>query len=163
MDAKPFNEKYEYRSITWRECTIRTWLNKDFINRAFTVEEQSAILLANVDNSSSQGYDKRGKSYSVDNTKDKVFLLSYAEANKYLYVPHDDDNTKFRVVPTAYAKAQGAWMSDVDKTADGEVAGWWWSRSPGNDWSKALLFFHDGSFIYYDADARGGVCAPLCG
>ncbi len=129
LDAKPYNTSYT--NITWEKCTLRTWLNKDFMNRAFTAEEQAAILTTNVDNSKSQGYSKWSTSGGND-TQDKIFLLSYAEANKYLGVTYsNDNNTKSRVSPTAYAKAQGAGTSSSYKTADGEPAGWWWLRSPG--------------------------------
>ena len=131
LAAKPYNT--EYTSITWEECTLRTWLNDVFLMKAFTTEEQTGILLTNVDNSSSQGCSEWSRN-GGNNTQDKVFLLSYAEANKYLGVTYDDiDNTKSRVAPTAYAIKQGAWTSSVDKTGDGMAAGWWWLRSPGNN------------------------------
>ena len=57
LDAKPYNEKYT--DITWEQCTLRTWLNETFINKAFSAEERSAIRLTKVDNSSGQGYTAR--------------------------------------------------------------------------------------------------------
>ena len=79
---------------------------------------------------------------------DHLFLLSYAEANKYLDVTRGDgNNTKSRVVPTAYAKAQGAW-TDNNKTVDGEAAGWWWLRSPGLLQDGAASVRSDGSLYH---------------
>ena len=73
-----------------------------------------------------------------NNTQDKVFLLSYAEANKYFGVTYDNSsNTKSRVAPTAYAIAQGAFTYSYDKTADSTDAGWWCLRSPGNYQDRA--------------------------
>ena len=69
-----------------------------------------------------------------NNTQDKVFLLSYAEANKYFGVTYDNNNNiEARVAPTAYAIKMGAETSSSNKTADGAAAGWWWLRSPGHN------------------------------
>lgn len=141
LDSQRYNTSYD--DMTWEMCTLRTWLNDDFINCAFTSEEQSAILLTNVDNSSSQRY------WSTDggnDTQDKIFLLSYAEANEYLGVTFgDSSNIQSRVAPTAYAIAQGAYTSDDYKTADGEAAGAWWLRSPGYYQDDASEVRCDGS------------------
>ena len=116
------------------------------MNRAFTAAEQSAILLTKVDNSSNQCYSSWSTS-GGNNTQDKVFLLSYAEANKYLGVTrYDSNNTKSRVTPTAYAISQGVWTSKGYKTTDGEAAGRWWLRSPGLDNYSAADVGSDGSY-----------------
>ncbi len=133
LDAQPYNKDY-FTSVTWETCTLRTWLNGTFYNKAFSSAEQAAILTTNVDNSKNQcysGYRMNGG----NNTQDKVFLLSYAEADKYLGVTYDNSgNTKSRVAPTAYAIAQGA-ISFSGETAADENAGYWWLRSPGSCWN----------------------------
>ena len=43
LEMKQYNT--EYTDITWETCTLRTWLNSDFLNKAFSSEEQSAILI----------------------------------------------------------------------------------------------------------------------
>ena len=146
-------------SITWEKCTLRAWLNKYFINRAFTAAEQSAILVTNVDNSSSQGYIEWNTS-GGSNTQDKIFLLSYAEANKYLGVTYNDSNTKSRVAPTAYAILHRAWTSNDYKTTDGEAAGYWWLRSPGYLQSSAAYVLNDGSLCSSDVRAGRGSVRP---
>ena len=108
LDAVPYNKKY--KEITWEQCTLRAWLNGKFLKKAFSAKERTAILITDVDNSSGQGYSKWNTN-GGNNTQDRVFLLSYAEANRYLAVTYDDsNNTKSRVTPTAYAIAQGAWL-----------------------------------------------------
>ena len=147
LDAKPYNT--ELTNITWEKCTLRTWLNGDFLNKAFSAAEQSAILMTKVDNSKSQGYSKWNTD-GGNNTEDRIFLLSYAEANRYLGVTYDDSNNlKSRVAPTAYALAQGAYTSDSKKTVDGAAAGWWWLRSPGYGRSIAADVSTDGSLDGY--------------
>lgn len=159
LDAQPYN-KYN-ASVTWETCTLRTWLNGRFYIKAFSSAEQVAILTTNVDNSKSQCYSGWNTS-GGNNTEDKVFLLSYAEANKYFGVTHDTtSNTKSRVAPTAYAIAQGAYTHSSNKTADGTDAGWWWLRSPGYNQDFAARVSPDGSLYYYVTDASGSVRPAL--
>ena len=142
LDMKPYNT--QYTDITWEKCTLRTWLNGTFLNKAFTAPEQAGILLTNVDNSKSQGYsgwDTNGG----NNTQDKIFLLSYAETNKYLGVTWGSNNMKPRIVLTAYAVKQGAYTSSSNNVADGTTAEWWWLRSPGSDQRHAARVLADGS------------------
>lgn len=149
LDVQLYNE--ENTDITWENCTLRTWLNDDFLNHAFSVEEQSAIIMTNIDNSSSQGYSEWNTSGGND-TQDRVFLLSYAEANRYLGVTWDDaNNTQSRVAPTAYAEAQGAYIGST-QTADGEAVGFWWLRSPGSIQVAASSVDYDGSLVDFYVD-----------
>lgn len=143
LDAQPYNK--DYTSVTWETCTLRTWLNGMFYNKAFSSAEQAAILTTNVDNSKSQCY-SGWNTGGGKNTQDKVFLLSYAEANKYFDVTYDNSsNTKSRVAPTAYAIAQGTHTYASVETVYGSNAGWWWLRSPGRSQSKTAYVFADGS------------------
>ena len=143
LDAQRYNK--DTTSVTWETCTLRTWLNGTFYNKAFSSAEQAAILTTNVDNSKNQCYSGY-RTNGGNNTQDKVFLLSYAEANKYFGVTYDNSsNTKSRVAPTAYAIAHGGWTSSSDKTADSVNAGWWWLRSPGSYQSFAARVSTAGS------------------
>lgn len=153
LDAQPYNTSII--DVTWETCTLRKWLNGTFYNKAFSSAEQAAILTTNVDNSKSQCYSAWNTS-GGNNTQDKVFLLSYAEANKYFGVTYSGDiNTKSRVAPTAYAIAQGTFRNSskhVDSTNTG-----WLLRSPGNGRGSAAFVFPDGSLgsigVSYDSSA----------
>lgn len=153
LDAQPYNTSII--DVTWETCTLRKWLNGTFYNKAFSSAEQAAILTTNVDNSKSQCYSAWNTS-GGNNTQDKVFLLSYAEANKYFGVTYSGDiNTKSRVAPTAYAIAQGAFRNSskhVDSTNTG-----WLLRSPGSVRGSAAFVFPDGSLgsigVSYDSSA----------
>lgn len=159
LDAQPYNT--ERVDITWAQCTLRTWLNEEFINRAFTTVEQSAILLTNVDNSSSQGY-SRCKTSGGNNTLDKMFLLSYSEANMYLGVTAEDvNNMNARVAATAYALAQGAYASKNIKTLDGQGAEAWWLRSPGYSQYTAAAVHTSGFFNHGYVDNDVGIRPAL--
>ncbi len=158
LDAKPYSEKGI--DITWEKCTLRTWLNGEFMNNAFSKTEQGAILTTAVDNSKNQGYSKWSTS-GGNNTQDRIFLLSYAEANKYLSVTYDDSNNmKSRVSPTAYAIKQGALTSDSHKTADGAAAGWWWLRSPGINQYSAAYVSYDGALSLDYVNSDSGCVRP---
>lgn len=51
LDVQKYNDTRT--DVTWETCTMRKWLNSDFMNRAFTSSEQSAIkttIVVNVNN-----------------------------------------------------------------------------------------------------------------
>ncbi len=62
--------------ITWRGCTLRTWLNNDFINTSFTTAEKTRIIPYNINNDDNPQY----KIWGGVPTVDKIFLLSIREA-----------------------------------------------------------------------------------
>ena len=65
LEQMPFNSTLA--SVTWKNSTIRTWLNSDFYNNAFSSEERSKIF---------------NTTFSTDGieTTDKVFLLDEEDA-----------------------------------------------------------------------------------
>ena len=134
LDSQPYNT--ENAEVTWEQCTLRTWLNNDFYQRAFIDAEKEAILTTMVDNSSAQQY----SGWNTDggsNTQDKVFLLSITEAIRYfgLLNPQQTDNEnnmKARLSPTDYAIRQRAYTNKGTRTVEGKPSGIWWLRSPGS-------------------------------
>lgn len=162
LDAQPYN--IIYTGVTWENCTLRAWLNGTFYNKAFSSAEQAVILTTSVDNSQNQCFSLWGTS-GGNNTQDKVFLLSYTEANKYFGVEYwkntgATDNVKSRVAPTPYAIAQGAYTSSSNMTADSNVAGWWWLRSPGSYRSSAAYVSPDGSLRDLNVDYGSASVRP---
>ena len=135
LDCQPYNT--EDTDITWENCTLRSWLNNDFVNSAFTPAQQSAIALTDLTNNDNSEYGTNGG----NSTQDKIFLLSIDEANKYF--AGDSDRAAKN---TAYAKAQGA-------------SGRWWLRSPGLYADRAAgvrsdgFVFEIGDRVDYDNDA----------
>ena len=85
MEDKPFNPWDGGKRVSWEECSLRKWLNNDFLNKAFSAEEQTRILAVNVKNSIGDN--------GLEDTIDKVFLLSTEEVEKY-FVPDDPNNKK---------------------------------------------------------------------
>ena len=148
LDAVPYNT--EPVDVTWENCTLRAWLNSDFLNAAFTPEEQAAIPVAEVDNSAAQGYSEWNTN-GGNNTQDQVFLLSWAEANRYFGVTRKK-NPGASVAPTAYAAGKGAFTRAEALTEDGAEAGYWWLRSPGGVQFLAACVGTLGTLADYDVD-----------
>ena len=153
LDDKPYNE--EYTDVTWATCTLRTWLNDTFLNTAFTSAEQVAIKNTTVVNDDNPYYDTEGG----ENTTDKVYLLSIAEASNTAYGFNGEFRTESETREaknTAYAKECGAWTS---ASTEYEGNGDWWLRSPGDGSGDASDVGSNGYgsstgfSVYFDGDA----------
>ena len=132
LDVQPYTRPSA--QITWEQCTLRIWLNDTFANRAFSQEEQQAILMTTVANGSDEGY---WKTDGGNDTQDKIFLLSYRQAEQYFDVTIDnDENMKSRMQPTDYALAHGA----------GKLG--WWLRSQGPERDTAARVYSVGALDY---------------
>ncbi len=161
LDVQPYNS--EKTDVTWETCTLRTWLNNTFFNKAFTSAEQATILTTTVYNFWTEG-NTEWESGGGNTTQDRIFLLSYEEANQYLQVKYrqgiGDNNRASRVTPTEYALARGAYTQDY-KTPEGADAGWWWLRSPGREQRHAAIVNHNG-FLFYDVvSSTSGLVRPV--
>ena len=134
LDVKPYNE--EDTDVTWATCTLRMWLNDTFLNTAFTSAEQVAIKNTTVVNDDNPNYGTEGG----ENTIDKVYLLSIAEASNTVYGfdgKFNTDSETRETKNTAYAKECGAWTAPSTKYGGD---GFWWLRSPGccdDRWSES--------------------------
>ncbi len=148
LDAQPYNT--EWTDITWENCTLRKWLNNDFINAAFSADEKAMIPTVTVSADKNPDYSTN----PGNSTSDNVFLLSITEAEKYF----SDDDARM-CAPTDYAIARGAWQNDNYKTVDGLSTCWWWLRSPGGSQNSAASVNRDGdvselgSFVNIDIGA----------
>ena len=127
LDCKQYHHE-EYSSITWEDCDLRKWLNDDFLNAAFSEEEQRRIKLSEVTNDNNRQYRTPGG----NNTRDRGFCLSLTEAE--LYFKNDSER---QCRSTALAKARG---TNTDN--DGNCR--WWLRSPGRGQYNASYVHVDG-------------------
>jgi RNA polymerase sigma factor (sigma-70 family) len=115
-----------YSSI-WENCYLREWLNSSFVTRAFSSRERLAIQKTVIDN----GPEQNSPYFVIGNgpeTEDKVFLLSYAEAVKYL--PTDDDRI---CMPTERAATTGALVDQARGSCN------WWLRTIANSTSACYI------------------------
>ncbi|MBQ7502812.1 hypothetical protein IJT93_08920 [bacterium] len=131
LDAEPYN--YGKMAVSWSKCTLRRWLNDEFLHKAFSSSEQALIRTSKLDNNAGPA------------TEDLVFLLSEDEA-KSLIVNTDGS----KAMPTAYAIESGA--DTYDSYA------WWWLRSRGSsDDSAARVGSYGNINSYYVNSASGSV------
>ena len=128
LDCVPYNETYT--DVTWETCTLREWMNHDFISKAFSSNEQAKITTVTIQNPDNPKYGTSGGNA----TQDKIFALSVDEADKYF--GSDEDRM---AAPTDYAKKQGCYVSDNYSLPNGENTGWWWLRSPGSYGDNAAV------------------------
>ncbi len=144
LDAQPYCTQSGVTS--WAECTLRTWLNETFYNRAFTEEEQAAILTSDVENAdnSFHGTD------SGEDTQDKVFLASESEVTNTAYGFCDVWTTYSktrRIASTEFAQAMGAWKGTYNDLYYGNC--WWLLRTAGA-YGQAVSMVYPYGNVYLD-------------
>ena len=125
LDCKPYNTSYA--SVTWKNCTLRSWLNSDFLSSALTSSEKATVSTTTLSN------------YNEASTSDKAFLLSTNDLKSYLSSASDR-----MCVPTAYAVAHGAWQSSSCKVG-GAGTCCWLLRGWSNSAAYAIYINADGS------------------
>ena len=137
IDGKTiYDNNYEYSDI-------RTWLNNDFYNSAFALDN-SYIQITTVDNSGGNS----SNPYACNNTQDKVFLLSYQDyINSSYGFSTSTGSTKTRYCRTTdWSRARGA---EYSLSSGSHQYGVYWTRSP-------LSGYYSGSMwrVYYDGGLR---------
>lgn len=87
LDAMPYHSDREtWKNVRWDTCTLRRWLNDDFLTIAFNEAEQAKLATVTVttdDNPNASPYERKTTDQGSD-TQDRVFLLSVKEAERYL-------------------------------------------------------------------------------
>ena len=136
LDVIPYNFGGDSWSVIWETCTLRTWLNEEFIEAAFVPDDQDAIMTMEADNGTRQGYFHTA---AHKNTVDRVCLLSYAESLFF-------SDTDRGCLVSRFAAAQGAYVNKDTKQ------GSWWLRSPGEDNGTASFVLPEGDIESIDVD-----------
>ena len=116
LDAKPYHRGE--KPVTWDRCILRKWLNTSFYTTAFTPSEQKCIYNADLPS----GKNPRFNTNPGHGTKDRIFVLSLPEVERYL--PTKDIR---KCYPTAYTKAQAVYVDDITCSVR------WCLRSPGRN------------------------------
>ncbi len=135
LDCRAYHVSDE--QVTWKNSSLRKWLNGEFYTAAFSASERRKIARVNIIADDNPQYDTDpGK-----DMWDKVFLLSAAEAEKYL-VRED------RVCGvTKYAEQRGAWTRNINHL-DQIAAGYWWLRTSGSSSLKSAGVASSGEIDY---------------
>ena len=160
LDAHRYGENYsgtktktDYNGETatvyannYKYSEIRTWLNTDFYNSTFALNN-SYIQTIEVDNSTSTTFtwsSTSSNSYACENTNDKVYLLSYQDYlnTSYGFTDNSPATTTRECKTTDYARANGAYYNTNSSYL---YNGWYWTRSPHSGGSNApMTAFADG-------------------
>ena len=147
VECRKYHE--ECTNVTWETCSLRKWMNEEFIYTAFNNEEdRSRIALVLNQNPDYDYYEVLAE--GEDPTWDRVFALSIDEVRRYF--KNDSDRM---AAPTPYVEKayEGrVYISDEYKV-NGRGTGWWWLRSPAIFSSHAALVEIDGGV----AELGGGV------
>lgn len=128
LDYLPYNHQTyseERVDVTWKDCSLRSWLNDEFINNAFSADEIEMIPTVTVTDHENTNFNFINPR---DDTEDRIFLLSTKEVEKYF--KSDDERICH---PTTYASKKDIFGTSV----------FWWLRSPGTHREDYASFVSD--------------------
>lgn len=110
IDAQKYNNAL-LEEVTWETCSLRKWLNTDFLSEAFNSAEQRHIIKQKLEN------------VDCGDTEDRVFVLSAKELVQYF--PNDIERV---ALPTEYAVTQGIFVNSG--SFEGALSGktYYWIR-----------------------------------
>ena len=108
-------------SITWENCSLRTWLNDTFYSDAFSEDEKKMITYRETENKKNPIFGTEGG----NNTWDKVFIPSIYDASNstYGFSTHYNVDSNRMAHRTRYASAI---VGSTSESTDS-----WWLRTPG--------------------------------
>ena len=110
LDKQKYNKRL--KKVTWEKSTLRKWLNKKFMNRAFSSSEQEAIRTTKVINEDNYDY----KTDGGNDTLDKIYLLSLSET---------DEEKEYGFTDSYGMTIKYSNYADLDDYQ------YWWLRTPG--------------------------------
>lgn len=127
VEIEPYHKAW--CPVSWETCSLREWLNDEFLRRTFSADEQARMVEVTVPAHKNPHF----LSDPGNDTRDKVFLLSAEEAKKYFKT--DEER---QCIPTRLAVLAGAWLSRAGTCV-------WWLRTPGESDMDAVKVGIDGS------------------
>ncbi|MCR4556467.1 MAG: DUF6273 domain-containing protein [Saccharofermentans sp.] len=126
IENKMFNA--ELVETSWENCSVRSWLNSEFIDSAFTEDEKTKILDTDVLSSVNSEYGTQ----CGNDTVDKVFLLSLDEFET--------------LVPEEYRcclVTDYAWRNNVCRYNSNDCCDWF-LRTPGTSGKMVVYVTYNG-------------------
>ena len=132
LDLLPYNESLT--GATWEDCSLRKWLNGTFLESAFKGHFRENIVTTKVQGEINPKYKTiPGNDITVNDTEDKIFLLSLSEVQKYL---NSDSLRQSKLI-------------DYNSEQQNGQAVWWWLRSLGKNSLFAAGVSSEGFLAYY--------------
>ena len=110
VDTVAYNN--EKGDITWELCSLRKWLNEDFMNTAFKDVEKELIATTVLE---AEEKPSRG-TIDPKSTEDKIFILTKAETEKYF--PNREERICAGTIYVKEEKEKTGWNGNYD----------WWLR-----------------------------------
>lgn len=145
LDTKIFNET----TNEYENSYIRKWLNNEFLNNAFTQNEQEKILTTFIESKEQTDNPLFSSDIELNRnpTNDKIFLLSIKDITNDDYgFPEHQGETSTRIKKaTAYAKTLG-------------FEGWYYLRTPSSIYPYSISVVSSEGDVYWD-----DVCHNGCG
>lgn len=152
LDMKAYNE--ENIDVTWKTSTIRSWLNgygrssnycntdyttDNFINTAFTTEEQDIIQTSTIKTPANLWHGTSGG----EDAEDRIFLLSIDEAmeESYGFLNTTGTTETRESMNTAY-------VASYPYCYDEGTSDFWWLRTVGDDYPYATSVYDHGMIDY---------------
>ena len=134
--------------ITWKDSTVRAYLNGEFLQETFTDKEQTLLRKTVNEN---PGNDLLGIDGGPD-TEDNAFLLNQMEYGVY-FQQEDARWLIARAEPTPQAVREGIYVAGEDPKEREDLredeAGFtrWWLRGPGNEAYSAQIVEENGEIF----------------
>ena len=153
IECMPYHT--EKMDITWKDSSLRQWLNSMFLQETFSDDEQDQILEGDIETCVDQDLNPDG----VVRTSDRIFLLSDEEVKKYF---KDKTDRLAKVSPLIHKEVEteeneaegetndekkeeeGGMKPAVSELTDGIF---WWLRSPGDRQDCAECVGAEGSVV----------------
>lgn len=143
LDTQIFNKDTNEYEIS----NIRNWLNNDFLDIAFTKEEQEEILRTHQENKENRDNPLFSSDIDLNRnpTNDKIFLLSIEDITNEDYgFPSHQGETATRIKkPTKYAETQGA-------------ENWYYLRTPSSIYPYSVAVITEEGDIFWDNVSHNG-------
>lgn len=143
LDFQPYLHSTDIseQNKSWADSDIRRWLNKTFINIAFTATEQKAIITTKVKTSNNPTYGSNGGR----DTKDKIYLASFEEISNTAYGFSEDYSVKSEArkakntTYTAHKRYEAVKNCSPLKLKDFFGYDNWWLRNRTRDTEKMFI------------------------
>ena len=136
-DGNFYNVENGVLANNWAYSALREWMNGEFYDKAFAelTDEQEAMIIERDVSEVCDVYDE-------NNSKEKVFALSYEQAEKLVML---------NAIVSDYARCRGTWMSVYPEFYGN---GRWWLSTPG-DKSYRACYVSDHTSVSASGESLG--------
>jgi len=164
VDFRAFDE--DWRGVSWAECSLREWLNGEFLASLLSPAERRALIAETVVHTPDN---PRYGTLGGPDVRDRLYLLSREEVEQYLPDPnqrqpdsssHKPRRSNGNLLERPHRRSARVSSSSKPRRLDRDSWAWWWLRSPGGTQYDACAVSPAGS-----VDGVGGrnVGIPLLG